>query len=63
MLHACVERFDVMGVRRNILGWDGEVNEAQIKLTGIVKEKYYCNAFRSLHSAPRAGSDAIFFAK
>jgi hypothetical protein len=25
MLHACVERFDVMGERRNILGWDGEV--------------------------------------
>jgi hypothetical protein len=28
MLHACVERFDVMGVRENILGWDGEVNKA-----------------------------------
>jgi hypothetical protein len=28
MLYACVERFDVMGGRRNILGWDGEVNEA-----------------------------------
>jgi hypothetical protein len=28
MLHACVERFDVMGVRGNILGWDGEVNKA-----------------------------------
>jgi hypothetical protein len=26
MLHACVEKFDVMGVRGNILGWDGEVN-------------------------------------
>jgi hypothetical protein len=24
MFHACVERFDVMGVRGNILGWDGE---------------------------------------
>jgi hypothetical protein len=30
MLHACVERFDVMGGRENILGWDGEVNKAQI---------------------------------
>jgi hypothetical protein len=28
MLHACVERFDVMGERENILGWDGEVNKA-----------------------------------
>jgi hypothetical protein len=28
MLHACVERFDVMGVRGNILGWDREVNKA-----------------------------------
>jgi hypothetical protein len=30
MLHACVERFDMMGERGNILGWDGEVNEAQV---------------------------------
>jgi hypothetical protein len=29
MLHACVQRFDVMGVRGNILGWDGEVNKAR----------------------------------
>jgi hypothetical protein len=28
MLHAYVERFDVMGGRENILGWDGDVNEA-----------------------------------
>jgi hypothetical protein len=28
MLHACVERFDVMGERGNILDWDGEVNKA-----------------------------------
>jgi hypothetical protein len=32
MLHACVERFDVMGGRGNILGWDGEVNKARIKV-------------------------------
>jgi hypothetical protein len=31
MLHACVERFDVMCVRGNILGWEGEVNEARFK--------------------------------
>jgi hypothetical protein len=30
MLHACVERFDVMGGRRNILGWEGEVNKALV---------------------------------
>jgi hypothetical protein len=30
MLHAYVERFDVMGGRGNILGWDGEVNKAYI---------------------------------
>jgi hypothetical protein len=30
MLHACVERFDVMDERGNILGWDGEVNKALI---------------------------------
>jgi hypothetical protein len=28
MLHAWVERFDVMYLRGNILGWDGEVNKA-----------------------------------
>jgi hypothetical protein len=28
MLHACVERFDVMSERGNILGWDEEVNKA-----------------------------------
>jgi hypothetical protein len=31
MLHACVERFDVMGERENILGWDGEVNKALVR--------------------------------
>jgi hypothetical protein len=30
MLHACVKRYDVMGGRGNILGWDGEVNKALI---------------------------------
>jgi hypothetical protein len=28
MFHACVERFDVMDRRENILGWDGEMNKA-----------------------------------
>jgi hypothetical protein len=30
MIHACVERFDVMCVRGNILGWEGEVNKAKV---------------------------------
>jgi hypothetical protein len=30
MLHAYVERFDVIDGRENILGWDGEVNEAVV---------------------------------
>jgi hypothetical protein len=32
MLHAYVERFDVMGGRENILSWDGEVNKACIEI-------------------------------
>jgi hypothetical protein len=31
MLHACVEKFDVMGVRENILDWDGKVNKALLE--------------------------------
>jgi hypothetical protein len=30
MFHAYVERFDVIGGRRNILGWDGEMNKARV---------------------------------
>jgi hypothetical protein len=33
MLHAYVERFDVMGGRENILGWDGEVNKPLVVIT------------------------------
>jgi hypothetical protein len=42
MLHACVERFDVMGGRGNILGWEGEVNKAillenpKVEITGYI---------------------------
>jgi hypothetical protein len=32
MPHACVERFDVMGGRENILVWEGEVNKAILYL-------------------------------
>jgi hypothetical protein len=33
MLHVYVERFDVMGERGNILGWDEEVNKASVVLS------------------------------
>jgi hypothetical protein len=32
MLHACVERFDVMDGIGNILGWDEEVNKANVEI-------------------------------
>jgi hypothetical protein len=35
MLHACIERFDVMGGRENILGWDGEVNKAWVSMISL----------------------------
>jgi hypothetical protein len=38
MLHACVERFDVICVRGNILGWEEEVNEAHIKFSLVSHE-------------------------
>jgi hypothetical protein len=31
MIYVCVERFDVIDRRGNILGWDGEVNKAKEK--------------------------------
>jgi hypothetical protein len=41
MLHACVERFDVMGGRENILGWDGEVNKAIVTVPSQRLECFY----------------------
>jgi hypothetical protein len=38
MLHTCVERFDVMGGRENILGWDGEVNKAFIEFSHVANK-------------------------
>jgi hypothetical protein len=38
MLYACVERFDVMCVRGNILGWEEEVNEALVVRTSSCKD-------------------------
>jgi hypothetical protein len=37
MLHACVERFDVIDGRENILGWDGKVNKAWTCRTVLVE--------------------------
>jgi hypothetical protein len=42
MLHACVERFDVMDRRENILGWDGEVNKAQVDLPSCWRWFFFC---------------------
>jgi hypothetical protein len=36
MLYACVERFDVMGGRGNILGWEEEVNKATITIYSTI---------------------------
>jgi hypothetical protein len=47
MLHACVERFDVMGGRGNILGWDVEVNKAIIILPG--RRRTDSNKFGALY--------------
>jgi hypothetical protein len=43
MLHACVEIFDVMGERGNILGWGGKVNKAYVVFfrLGIVSSFLY----------------------
>jgi hypothetical protein len=40
MLHACVERFDVMDGRGNIFGWDGEVNKATVYLDLFLSSQY-----------------------
>jgi hypothetical protein len=37
ILHARVERFDVVGGRGNILGWDEEVNKALEVIRIILK--------------------------
>jgi hypothetical protein len=42
MLYACVERFDVMGGRGNILGWDGEVNKAYLIYTVLRSVEKTC---------------------
>jgi hypothetical protein len=47
MLHACVERFDVMDGRGNILGWDGEVNKALV----LVKVDVTCTQARKVHDS------------
>jgi hypothetical protein len=38
MLHAYVERFDVIGGRGNILGWDREVNQASVSNSEISRD-------------------------
>jgi hypothetical protein len=43
MLHACVERFDVMGRRGNILGWDEEVNKALVNMDSVLSYRAPCS--------------------
>jgi hypothetical protein len=47
MLHAYVERFDVMGRKGNILGWEGEVNKTQVQKTFVLPcpKKEYIGMF------------------
>jgi hypothetical protein len=40
MLHTCIERFNVIDERRNILGWDVEVNKALPKLFPLLIHIY-----------------------
>jgi hypothetical protein len=56
MLHACVERFDVMGGRGNILGWEGEVNKA---LFSFVHFPIICNIGRSSYFLETKQDDAL----
>jgi hypothetical protein len=42
MLHACVERFDVISGRENILGWDREVNKAFISKSRLPSSGIEC---------------------
>jgi hypothetical protein len=46
MFYACVERFDVMGVRGNILSWDEEVKRPQHKHG---KSKFHALDARNLY--------------
>jgi hypothetical protein len=45
MLHACVERFDVMSGRGNILGWDGEVNKTRFAVHHLISLEVSKNVF------------------
>jgi hypothetical protein len=35
MLYACVERFNIIGGRVNILSWDREVNKARVASSSL----------------------------
>jgi hypothetical protein len=50
MLHVCVKRFDVMGGRGNILGWNEEVNKAYMHV--YTKVSY-------VWVIPSCGDDAV----
>jgi hypothetical protein len=48
MLYTCVERFDVIGGRENILGWDGEVNTPMS--VAIVNKSLRSSTFTLTHA-------------
>jgi hypothetical protein len=45
MLHTCVERFDAIGGRGNILGWDREVNKALARRKVVLLRVNFLPAF------------------
>jgi hypothetical protein len=58
MLHACIERFDVMDGKGNILGWEEEVNKASDLRVATSPRRH---ATIHLHS-PRANVPSALFA-
>jgi hypothetical protein len=59
MLHACVKRFDVMCVRGNILGWEGEVNAAIVNCVEMhLWAAVCCVMYTSLELSSPVGTSA-----
>jgi hypothetical protein len=57
MLHACVERFDVMGGRENILDWDGKWTRPIIVETSTPIQKNYLHyCYRTNRKLRKSGS-------
>jgi hypothetical protein len=39
MLHAYIERFDVIGERENILGWDGKLTRPHLSISARARRR------------------------